>query len=179
MELAKEIKAVLYDRVSNPFFGYFVAWWLVFNFDFLLIVTGKTATLEHLKTYFAYESCGGYKFISLLCSFDWIKQYSTGFWYLVAYRLILPTLFTFITIRWILPLINLLIYKHYVEEVSKLKKIKQEAENAQLLTIEESREIRELSSRLERERDQLKDENARLKDSSNYEKKQATVSTRI
>jgi hypothetical protein len=38
MDITKDIKAILYERIANPFFGTFLLWWFVINFDFILIV---------------------------------------------------------------------------------------------------------------------------------------------
>ena len=80
--VVRDIKATLYERVTNPFFGIFCLWWFLINFDFVLIVTGHIATLDVLRSYYGYTTCLNGKFSSILCFNSWIDTKLTYHWYL-------------------------------------------------------------------------------------------------
>lgn len=154
--IVRDIKATLYERVTNPFFGIFFLWWFVINFDFVLIVTGHSATLDALRSYYGYTTCLNGKFSSILCLCSEINAKLTYHWYLAIYSIILPFIMTFFTTYVLYPIIAKTIYQKHSEELSKLKSIKKKIENAELLTMEESQKIRSLHKTLEVERDSLR-----------------------
>jgi hypothetical protein len=154
--IVRDIKATLYERVTNPFFGIFFLWWFVINFDFVLIVTGHNTTLDALRSYYGYTTCLNGKFSSILCLCSEINAKLTYHWYLAIYSVILPCIMTFFTTYVLYPIIAKTIYHKHSEELSKLKSIKKKIENAELLTMEESQKIRSLHKTLEVERDSLR-----------------------
>ena len=124
----QNIKTTLYQRITNPFFVTFFTWWLILNFDFILIITGNTETLEFLRNYYGYTQCSNAKFSSFLCFCPWIDSKLNYVFYYLCYDILFPVVMTFAAI-YLLPILTTPIYKKNAKEVAKLKSIKIGYEN--------------------------------------------------
>ena len=91
------------DRLAkfiNPFYVSFVIFWVVCNYDFLLILIGKKAILHDLYSHFGY-GCGE-KSINLLgyCAKKSSDAYS---WYFLIWKIAIPFGLTVAYIRYYYP----------------------------------------------------------------------------
>lgn len=154
-KIVKNVATTLYERITNPFFGTFFLWWFVMNIDFILIVTGHSATLDVLRNYYGYNACLNGKFSSFLCSYSWSNAKLTHYFYIIIYNALFPCAMTFYTIYVLYPRIAKPIYKKYEKERSDLRNIKKQAENAELLTEKESCEIKNQNEKLQYEVNRL------------------------
>ena len=90
--LKDETKSILH-RITSPWFFTFIPWWVVFNYDFLLIVFGKIQVVYAINHH--YCMVGSIRYTIAGC----IPQISVGFWHWVFYtpwvtKLALPMIAT-------------------------------------------------------------------------------------
>jgi len=90
------------QRITSPWFFTFIPWWVVFNYDFLLIVFGKIQVIYVINHH--YCMTGSTRYTIAGC----IPQISVGFWHWVFYtpwvtKLVLPiiaTVFSMTVLAW-------------------------------------------------------------------------------
>lgn len=126
-DIQKSIKAVLYERTTSPFFGTFILSWLIWNWKIIYITlfvsekTIKTDKLDYL-----------------------IKNHFMDEWNLIIF----PSISTIILLT-IFPFINNGAFWLKLKFDKWKKDMKNEIELKQLLTLEQSLELREHISNLE------------------------------
>ena len=76
--LKDEAKSILH-RITSPWFFTFIPWWVVFNYDFLLIVLGKIQVVYAINHH--YCMAGSIRYTIAGC----VPQISIGFWHWVFY----------------------------------------------------------------------------------------------
>ncbi|WP_348673380.1 DUF1413 domain-containing protein [uncultured Abyssibacter sp.] len=130
-DIAKSIKAFLYDRAASPLLGAFIVAWSVWNYRFFVVLlsgmkpTEKFAAVEEIFKFEVIEvfelsvPVGGAAFDGFLVPTLAALFYLYGYPYLAK-----P------------------VYKHSLARAKELRDIKQEEEKLQLLTVEQSQEIR-------------------------------------
>ena len=60
-QMKEDIKKPLHiwsEKLKSPFWLTYILWWVVFNYDFLLILFGFQQKLIDIKTYYHYPKCG-------------------------------------------------------------------------------------------------------------------------
>lgn len=128
-EAIKSIKAFLYDRTVSPLFGAYMLAWLIWNYRvFVVLLDSKellTAKLENIDRYFGPLSYN-------------IFGYSFQIWGQIVHGVLGPILLTVIYL-YIYPWFAKPVYSHSLAKQKELKAIKQEIENARLLSVDESR----------------------------------------
>jgi len=130
-EVIKSIKAFLYDRTVSPLFGAYVTAWSVWNYRVITALLDSDASLSEKMGFIdAYFGVVAYQ----------INGHSYFVWGEVIRGLLGPLLLTFFYI-YIYPLLAKPVYEHSLAKQKALKTVKQNIENARLLTVEESREL--------------------------------------
>lgn len=129
-EILGSIKAYLYDRSSSPLFGAFVISWSLWNYKVIATLLASDA----LPTKFA-------EIDRILGSIDFAIG-SSNYW--VSAKLfdgfIMPALATVFYI-YAYPYLAKPVYEYSLRRQKELREIKQEQENNQLLSVEDSREL--------------------------------------
>ncbi len=119
-DILNSIRAVLYERASNPLYGSFVASWLVWNYKLVLTLFSslplqtKFSTIDHLYA----SQCEGWLYLLVF-------PVGTSLLYIFA-----------------LPHIARPVYKYHRDEHRKLMEIKQATDDEIPLTKAQSRELR-------------------------------------
>ncbi|MFA5826725.1 MAG: DUF1413 domain-containing protein [Gallionellaceae bacterium] len=130
-EVIKSIKAFLYDRTVSPLFGAYITAWSVWNYRVIAALLDSDASLSEKMGFIdAYFGIVAYQ----------INGQSYFVWGEVIRGILGPLLLTFFYI-YIYPLLAEPVYKHSLAKQKALKNVKQDLENARLLTVEESREL--------------------------------------
>jgi hypothetical protein len=88
-----EVGTNILQRITSPWFFTFIPWWVVFNYDFLLIMLGKIQVVYAINQH--YCTVGSTRYTIAGC----IPQISIGFWHWVFYtpwvtKLALPIITT-------------------------------------------------------------------------------------
>ncbi|MBL4588711.1 MAG: DUF1413 domain-containing protein, partial [Alphaproteobacteria bacterium] len=125
----KSIKAFLYDRSVSPLFGAFIAAWSVWNYRVIAIL------LSDEKISDQFDKIDGLYPSLLIPNIN----YDVG---VFAYGWFPPMILTFFYI-YVYPMLAEPVYKFSLSKQIKLKEIKQAEEDNELLTVEQSRHIRE------------------------------------
>jgi len=127
------IKAYLYERAASPLLGSLVISWSVWNYKFLLLwVSGMTYS-EKLR------------YINLLYSHDY-HIYWQG--------MILPFI-TSMLYLFVFPYPAKFVYSFSLSRQEEMNKVKNEKQNNELLTVEQSRAIRQQLADVEKDADAL------------------------
>lgn len=132
------IKAKLYERNSSPLLGAFVLSWCIWNFRLLMVIFSeatiqdKLSLIENKKTayidYFVFDNCASWK---ILCD---IHPYLTQ-------GILLP-LISAIAFIFVYPKPAKWIYSYWRTEQKNLREERQKIEDEELLSEEESREVK-------------------------------------
>ena len=160
-DFLKSVRSYLYERSASPLAGAFFFAWLILNYRiFFILFSGEPYS-------------DSFAAIDAMVSIDWIDRHflflSETRLELLAGRLInwilLPGLLAASYI-FLYPKLAAPVYKYALERRQELRDIKQKAEQARLLTVEESqkvfREIRDLRNRHDEEMERLRQENRSL-----------------
>ena len=146
-DLAKTVKAQLYERVSSPLLGAFAISWAAWNYRFILVLISSMPVAER----FAYIDSN---------IFD---SYQNIFLHGTLYPLI-----TTLSLIFIYPIPAKFVYEYWRKRQRELKEIKQRIDDETPLTREEARELRHetLKATLEFEQElgRRSDEITRLKE---------------
>lgn len=146
-DLAKTVKAQLYERVSSPLIGAFTLSWLAWNYRFVLVILSSMSVQEK----FAYIDT------SLFGSYQTVLLHGALY----------PALTT-LALIFIYPIPAKFVYEYWRKRQRELKEIQQRIDDETPLTREEARELRHetLNARLEFEQElgRRSDEIARLKE---------------
>lgn len=123
-EIAKTIRAQLYERVSSPLSGIFLLSWSLWNYQFLMVIFSGMITTEKIE----------------------YIHYSLYFelWPSIAKGIFFPFLTTIILI-FIYPVPARYVYEYTRKQQRKLKEIRHKIDDETPLTREEAREIRRAS----------------------------------
>ena len=152
----KEILA----KFINPFYVSFVIFWVVCNYDFLLILIGKKAILHDLYSHFGYGCKSGKEYVA--CTDPWLPRN----WHLpYALRFILYSFYWKIAIP--LGLTWLSIKHFYPKFVMPLNHIYNDATNRNLAMEDMQRQLHDKNERLkllEMQKLKLVKENAEIKE---------------
>lgn len=128
-EAIKSIKAFLYDRTVSPLFGAYMLAWTIWNYRvFVVLLDSKellSAKFEIIDRYFGPVS---YDFFG----------HSFQVWGQIVHGVFGPIFLTFIYL-YVYPWLAKPVYSHSLAKQKELKAIKQEIENARLLSVDESR----------------------------------------
>ncbi len=142
------VKAILYERISQPLLYSFCLSWIIINYKFFIVFFGEAnpqLKIELMKLY-VFNSTNWYSHWTLK---GFIYPLSGSLFYLFIY----------------LPKIAKPIYSHWLKHVTEIARSKNEIEENQLLTIEESRKIRRQILETEIEFDKvIQDKNALIDD---------------
>lgn len=129
-DILRSIRAFLYERSVSPLAGAFVVAWLVWNFRILVILFSG----EHFDYKFA--AIDEYFLIATPWKIEWLDQYLGR----ILSGLLIPSLFAFSYI-YLYPFLAAPVYEFTLSRRQKLRRIKQDAEDQRLLSVEESREL--------------------------------------
>lgn len=146
-DLAKTVKAQLYERVSSPLLGAFAISWLAWNYRFMLVLVSSMPAAEK----FAYIDS------NIFDSYQNIFLHGT-----------LYPLLTTLSLIFVYPFPAKFVYAYWRTRQRELKEIQQRIDDETPLTREEARELRHetLKARLEFEQElgRRSDEITRLKE---------------
>lgn len=146
-DLAKTVKAQLYERVSSPLLGSFAISWVAWNYRFLLVLVSSIPVAEK----FAYIDDNIF------------NSYQNIFLHGTLYPLITTLILIFIY-----PYPAKFVYEYWRTRQRELKEVQQRIDDETPLTREEARELRHetLNARLEfeQELERRSDEITRLKE---------------
>lgn len=133
-DLAKTVKAQLYERVSSPLLGAFAISWLAWNYRFMLVLVSSMPVAEK----FAYIDS------NIFNSYQNIFLHGT-----------LYPLLTTLSLIFIYPFPAKFVYEYWRTRQRELKEIQQRIDDETPLTREEARELRHetLNARLEFEQE--------------------------
>lgn len=130
-EVIKSIKAFLYDRAVSPLFGAYIAAWSVWNYRvFVTLLDGDSRFSEKMAFFDAYFGAIPY-------------QFNGHYYYLlgsIVHGILCPAALTFVYL-YFYPWLAKPVYIHSLAKQKELKEIKQDVENARLLTVDESRNL--------------------------------------
>lgn len=133
-DILKSIKAFLYDRTVSPLFGAFAIAWIAWNYRVVIAMLDGDAPLAEktafLDAYFADDH------LFQLLGFTF-HVWGGG---QLVHGLLMPALFTFFYL-YVYPKFAKPVYQHSLRKQIELRAIRQEEENARLLTAEESRNL--------------------------------------
>jgi len=149
-EILRSIRAFLYERSVSPLAGAFVLAWLVLNYRILFILFSG----DHYGDNFA--AIDEFFYIDAREESDWLNRWLGRLWF----GLVSPALLA-IGYIFIYPFLAAPVYQFTLSRRQKLRKIKQEAENQRLLSIEESRELYKRLSQLQQIYDSDTDQSAK------------------
>lgn len=145
-DIAKTVRAQLYERVSSPLSGVFLLSWSLWNYEFFIVIFSGMVTTEKIN------------YIHYSLYFD--------LWPSIAKGIVFPFITTVILI-FIYPIPARYVYEHTRKQQRKLKEIRHKIDDETPLTREEARDIRRssLDQSLQYEREIAKQvaEIARLK----------------
>lgn len=133
-DLAKTVKAQLYERVSSPLLGAFTISWLAWNYRFVLVILSSMPVADKF-TYIDSNIFNSYQNIFLQGT--------------------LYPLFTTLSLIFIYPFPAKFVYEFWRKRQRELKEIQQHIDDETPLTREEARELRHetLNTRLEFEQE--------------------------
>lgn len=133
-DLAKTVKAQLYERVSSPLLGAFAISWVAWNYRFILVLISSMPVAER----FAYIDS------NIFDSYQNIFLHGT-----------LYPLLTTLSLIFIYPVPAKFVYEYWRKRQRELKEIQQRIDDETPLTREEARELRHetLNARLEFEQE--------------------------
>lgn len=133
-DLAKTVKAQLYERASSPLLGAFAISWAAWNYRFLLVLVSSMPTAEKF-TYIDTNIFSSYQVIFLHGTFY--------------------PLLTTLSLIFIYPIPAKFVYEYWRTRQRELKEIQQRIDDETPLTREEARELRHetLNARLEFEQE--------------------------
>jgi len=120
-DIFDSIRLQIYERLSSPLFGSFVASWVVWNHRFLFVMFSGLPVNKK------------FEFVDT-------QLYASG-WDICSRGIIEPAL-TAILFIYLYPIVSKHFYGYWLKKNSELKKLRDEIENATLLTREESDAIR-------------------------------------
>lgn len=120
-DLAKTVKAQLYERISSPLLGAFIISWFVWNYRFLLVLISSMSADEK----FAYID---------------VKIFNSH--QALFYQGALYPLMTTLALIFIYPIPAKFVYEYWRKQQRKLKEIQQRVDDETPLTREEARELR-------------------------------------
>lgn len=143
-DFKKSISAILYSRLTSPLFGSFFFSWLVWNWKILLVLFFVDADQLYTTKFEYIEEC--------------LLNSSTGLWYPIA-----STLFIILIYPWI----EEVAYKLSLWFKRRKNEFKQTLENEQLLSVEQSIQLRmEIANQNGRFKDMLaeKDREIQIRD---------------
>lgn len=133
-DLAKTVKAQLYERASSPLLGAFAISWIAWNYRFLLVLISSMPTAEKFT----------YIDTNIFSSYQVIFLHGT-----------LYPLLTTLSLIFIYPIPAKFVYEHWRKRQRELKEIQQRIDDETPLTREEARELRHetLNAKLEFEQE--------------------------
>lgn len=177
-EIIKSIKASLYDRATSPLFGTFAVSWIIWNYRFIFVLFSPMSIIDK----FSYID-------ETLYAASW-----TQWRYFLVYPLVTTALFIFVY-----PFPAQFVYEYWRKRQKELIEIRRKIEDETLLTVGESRKLRQRTIELEeeygsklysseenlnrcrKERDRAEEDTVRLRSELHNErqKRQSLVQTKI
>ncbi|NSM24989.1 hypothetical protein HT094_12030 [Shewanella sp. ZOR0012] len=130
-QISNSIKATLYDRVSSPLSSSFIISWCLWNYKILIVL------FSSMKPYEKYNA------IDILVSTTVLQ---TSFYEPLGYWLTNGVAFPFLSALayiYIYPIPAKIVYRHHLEVQDDLKKKRNEIENNELLTLDDSLILRQ------------------------------------
>jgi len=127
------IKATLYDRASSPLFGAFVLAWCIWNYRVIAILFSG----EDINIQFAAID---HRFALLIVPYI---NFELG---LILHGLLIPMGIALFYI-FLYPRLSIPVYERSLEDQKELRRLKQEKEDNELLSVEESREFNVMNMR--------------------------------
>lgn len=130
-DIAKSIKAFLYDRAASPLLGAFVFAWSVWNYRFFVVLLSGMKPNEKFN---ALDEMFGHEALDI-----WSIPIPMGGAFVDG---ILVPVIAALLYLYAYPYLAKPVYRHSLARAKELRDIKQKEEKLQLLTVEQSQEIR-------------------------------------
>ena len=132
----------------NPFYVSFVIFWVICNYDFLLILIGKKAILHELYAHFGYGCRSGKEYVACTGKKLWILNFPL---YFAMWKVTIPLGLTYIH--------TYLVYPKIIAKINVRDKLNKENEGKEIKTNANLRkENKELIDRIaELEEESMKD----------------------
>lgn len=121
VEAMTNIKAVLYERLSNPWIGSFILSWCLWNYKFILLIT---SSIPPTNKFFIIDN---------YIYHDYLSYFTNG----LIYPIITSTAIIFIY-----PYPTKIIYSFWLKKQKELLELKQNIEGTTLISEEKSRKLR-------------------------------------
>jgi len=115
------IKAYLYERVSNPLISTFMFSWFIWNYKLFIVIFSSDSLVQKFSfiQYNIYQTQGD----------------------LLLYNLFYPMITTYLYL-YVLPRLTIKVYKKWKEDQQEIVKLKQDLEGEELLSVEKSKELK-------------------------------------
>lgn len=137
-EILRSIRTYLYEKSVSPLAGAFVLAWLVLNYRVLVILFSGDAYTEK------FEAIDQYFYISATENHIWVNFLVGRLLQGLLYPALLALAYIFLY-----PFVAAPVYAFSLVRRQKLREIRQQSENARLLTVEESRHLYKRLSEIE------------------------------
>ncbi|MFT4967096.1 MAG: hypothetical protein ACI9CD_000091 [Candidatus Deianiraeaceae bacterium] len=148
MSNTKETTQNILQRLTSPWFFTFIPWWVVFNYDFILLVIAGKEKVEEIKKFYG---CEGFRYTIFGCADE-----NYWFHYPLVWKFLLPFVFTLIS----LTLVNRFIrwVENIYESIQQKDLVEKHKQEIKTMQSNHTKQINEAEEKLNEEKEKLNEE---------------------